>query len=141
VHDSLQVEGAAQGLAGTQRSLFNVLARRGGPQLIDKAEQRAAICKMHKEELTDERKEIFEELGSWLSLFVRELNAYLPSPVEYVQAGGKVTDAATGCIMLSRAGALLKTHGVDRVEKAEDSVFGQAIAIANATCPSVKQGS
>jgi len=138
MHDLLQVEGAAQGLAGTQRSLFNVIARRGGPELTDKAEQRAAICKMHKEALTDERKDIFKELGGWLALFVKELNAYLPNPVEYVQAGGKVTDAATGQVMLDHAGELLKAGGVDRVEKAKDSVFGQAVAIARATCPSVK---
>merc|ERR1712070_967757 len=44
VHERMLVDAAAQTLAGTQRSLFNVLALNGGPRLTDKAEQRAAIC-------------------------------------------------------------------------------------------------
>jgi len=137
-HDLLGVEATAQGLAGTQRALFNVLAARGGPRLKDKAAQRAELVAMQKEELTAERREVFGELGRWLAQFVLELNEYLSEPVAYVEAGGKVTDALGGQVLLSMAAQLLDAHGVESVERAEDAALGQAIAVACALIPDLR---
>jgi hypothetical protein len=47
-HDILDVEGVAQGLACTQRSVFNVLRQRTGEIVTDKAEQRSTLIAMQK---------------------------------------------------------------------------------------------
>ena len=39
---------------------------------------------------------IFEALGGWLAAFVLELGAYLPFKLTHAEAGGKLTDAASG---------------------------------------------
>ncbi|CAK0799295.1 unnamed protein product [Prorocentrum cordatum] len=129
-HDGLAVEGVAQGMAGTQRSFFNLLAARGGALVEGKAEQRAALVAMQKGPLDENVRGIFTSLGTWLANFVLELNDYLPRPVEYVEAGGKLTDGPSGQLMLDTCHALLRDHGVSEVRKADDSEFGQAIAMA-----------
>jgi len=136
VHDSLLVEAAAQGMAGTQRSFFNLLAARGGEVITGKAEQRAALVSMQKNDVDESSRGVFESLGKWLARFVLELNHYLPAPVDYVEAGGKVTDGPTGRIMLDACQAELWAQGATaEVCKAADSEFGQAIAVANLVRP------
>lgn len=129
-HDGMSVEAVAQGMAGTQRSFFNLLAARGGEKIEGKAQQRAALVALQNE-LTDEVRSIFSDLGTWLAHFVVELNEYLPRRIEYVEVGGKLTDGPSGEIMLQRARDFLKLHGVDEVRRAVDSEFGQAVAMAD----------
>jgi hypothetical protein len=136
LHDTLGLEGSAQGMAGTQRSFFNLLAARGGEKIEGKAEQRAAIIAMQKRPLDDEVREIFNTLGNWLAQFVIELSEYLPFKLDHVEAGGKLTDAASGEIMLEVARQRLSTLGVQRVQRADESEFGQAIAMAEGARPS-----
>ncbi|CAE7019732.1 unnamed protein product, partial [Symbiodinium sp. KB8] len=107
VHDSLQVEAAAQGMAGTQRSFFNLLAARGGEVITGKAEQRAALVAMQKNDIDESSRGVFESLGKWLARFVLELNHYLPAPVDYVE----VTDGPTGRVMLDACQAELWAQG------------------------------
>mmetsp|Transcript_10438 Transcript_10438/g.29026 ORF Transcript_10438/g.29026 Transcript_10438/m.29026 type:complete len:536 (-) Transcript_10438:104-1711(-) len=130
VHDTLRLPGAAQGLAGTQRSFFNLLAARGGQRLEGKAEQRAVIIAMQKRPLDHEVEEIFRTLGEWLARFVLELSEYLPFQLTDVEVGGKLTDAASGEVMLQCAAEVLKVRGITRVRRAEESEFGQALAVA-----------
>jgi len=129
-HDTLKVSGAAQGIAGTQRSFFNLLAVRGGIRVEGKAEQRAAIVALQKRPVDEEVIALFETLGEWLAQFVIELSEYLPFRLSVVEAGGKLTDGKTGEIMLERARQALAAHGVAQVVKAEESEFGQALAVA-----------
>jgi len=131
-HDGMGVEGAAQGLAGTQRSFFNLLAARGGERIEGKAEQRAALVAMQKRELDDEVRDIFEQLGFWLAQFVLELMTYLPCRIQYLEAGGKLTDGPSGTVLLESAAEVLRPHGVLEVRRAADSEFGQAAAMAEA---------
>jgi len=131
-HDTLGVAGVAQGMAGTQRSFFNLLAARGGERIEGKAEQRAAIVAMQKRPLDDEVCSIFSTLGGWLAQFVLELSEYLPFKLTHVEAGGKLTDAASGEIMLTKARDALKEHGISNVRRADESEFGQALALAKA---------
>eukprot|EP00747_Dinoflagellata_sp_TGD_P156377 gnl/TRDRNA2_/TRDRNA2_177655_c0_seq4.p1 gnl/TRDRNA2_/TRDRNA2_177655_c0~~gnl/TRDRNA2_/TRDRNA2_177655_c0_seq4.p1 ORF type:complete len:494 (-),score=106.06 gnl/TRDRNA2_/TRDRNA2_177655_c0_seq4:416-1897(-) len=126
-HDILGVEGCAQGLSGTQRSLFNALAAKGGERLEDKAQQRAKLIELQKTPDDAATIEIFEELGDWLAVFVSELETYVNGGVAHVRAGGKMADGPLGAKMLERAQQ--KLSGV-RVAQAEDSVFGQAVAVA-----------
>lgn len=133
-HDGMDVEGAAQGVAGTQRAFFNLLAARGGELITGKAEQRAALVAMQSRELDAEVQEIFECLGFWLAQFVMELMCYLPFPITYVEAGGKLTDGPSGAVLLASAANALASRGVREVRRAEDSEFGQAIAMAKAVC-------
>eukprot|EP00747_Dinoflagellata_sp_TGD_P156378 gnl/TRDRNA2_/TRDRNA2_177655_c0_seq5.p1 gnl/TRDRNA2_/TRDRNA2_177655_c0~~gnl/TRDRNA2_/TRDRNA2_177655_c0_seq5.p1 ORF type:complete len:495 (-),score=103.14 gnl/TRDRNA2_/TRDRNA2_177655_c0_seq5:416-1900(-) len=126
-HDILGVEGCAQGLSGTQRSLFNALAAKGGERLEDKAQQRAKLIELQKTPDDAATIEIFEELGDWLAVFVSELETYVNGGVAHVRAGGKMADGPLGAKMLERAQE--KLSGV-RVAQAEDSVFGQAVAVA-----------
>lgn len=65
-----------------------------------------------------------------LAQFVVELSEYLPFSLTYVEAGGKLTDARSGELMLQRARELLAEHGVGAVARAEESEFGQAHAMA-----------
>jgi len=129
-HDILGIEGAAQGIAGTQRAFFNMLALRGGERIEGKAEQRAALADMQKRQPDDNVNEIFSILGFWLAQFVIEVMEYLSFDIGLVEVCGKVADAQSGTIMLERAGALLKPHGVGNLQRASDSEFGQAIAVA-----------
>lgn len=131
-HDGMGVEGAAQGLAGTQRALFNLLATRGGERIEGKAEQRAALVAMQKRGLDAEVRDVFERLGFWLAEFVLELMSYLPFSIEYVEAGGKLVDGPAGAVLLQRASEILRSHGVREVRRATDSEFGQAVAMAQA---------
>eukprot|EP00747_Dinoflagellata_sp_TGD_P156366 gnl/TRDRNA2_/TRDRNA2_177655_c0_seq22.p1 gnl/TRDRNA2_/TRDRNA2_177655_c0~~gnl/TRDRNA2_/TRDRNA2_177655_c0_seq22.p1 ORF type:complete len:494 (-),score=108.57 gnl/TRDRNA2_/TRDRNA2_177655_c0_seq22:416-1897(-) len=126
-HDILGVEGCAQGLSGTQRSLFNALAAKGGERLEDKAQQRAKLIELQKTPDDPATLDIFEELGDWLAVFVSELETYVNGRVAHVRAGGKMADGPLGKKMLGRAQE--KLSGV-RVAQAEDSVFGQAVAVA-----------
>jgi len=130
-HDTLGVEGVAQGMAGTQRSFFNLLSARGGSAIGGKAEQRAAIIAMQNRPIDDEIRQIFSSLGTWLAQFVIELSEYLPVKLSHVEAGGKLTDAASGEIMLRQAEDILAKRGIPHVRRAVESEFGQAIAIAN----------
>jgi len=133
------LEGSAQGMAGTQRSFFNLLAARGGEKIEGKAEQRAAIIAMQKRPLDDEVRDIFNTLGDWLAQFIIELLEYLPFKLDHVEAGGKLTDAASGEIMLARAREKLSPLGVQRVQRAEESEFGQAIAMAEGARPRIEE--
>lgn len=130
IHDTLGIPGAAQGMAGTQRSFFNLLAARGGPLVEGKAEQRAAIVAMQKRPLDDEVRDIFTSLGSWLACFVVELSEYLPVSISLVEAGGKLTDAASGDVMLGQTRKILQQRGIANVRRANESEFGQALALA-----------
>lgn len=132
LHDGLNLEAAAQGMAGTQRAFFNLLAARGGDVITGKAEQRAALVAMQKGSIDEKCRGLFESLGQWLARFVHELNEYLPVKVEYVEAGGKVTDGPTGEIMMEACRNALP--GIE-VRKALDSEFGQAVAVANLVRP------
>ena len=129
-HDTLGVVGVAQGMAGTQRSFFNLLAAAGGAKVEGKAEQRAAIVAMQSRAVDAEVERIFVALGSWLAIFIVELQAYLPFPLTTVEAGGKLTDKASGEIMLAQARTVLSQRGVRHVRRAEESEFGQALAMA-----------
>eukprot|EP00929_Paragymnodinium_shiwhaense_P105502 TRINITY_DN70566_c0_g1_i1.p1 TRINITY_DN70566_c0_g1~~TRINITY_DN70566_c0_g1_i1.p1 ORF type:complete len:547 (+),score=41.53 TRINITY_DN70566_c0_g1_i1:191-1831(+) len=131
-HDVLGIEGMAQGMAGTQRSFFNLLEARGGVKLTEKAEQRAAIVAMQARALDDEVTEIFQTLGHWLAVFVQELTEYLPFTLTHVEVGGKLTDGASGEVMIRSANEELSgSHaGIQSVRRAEESEFGQAIAVA-----------
>lgn len=128
-HDTLHVPGTAQGLSGTQRAFFNLLEARGGQRVEGKAEQRRAIVAMQARALDAEVRAIFEQLGGALALFVAELSAYLPFAITHVEAGGKLTDAASGEVMMQSAARRLAPQGVD-VARASDSEFGQALAMA-----------
>ena len=132
VHDGLNLEAAAQGMAGTQRAFFNLLAARGGEVITGKAEQRAALVAMQKGSIDEKSRGLFESLGQWLARFVIELNEYLPVKVEYVEAGGKVTDGPTGEVMMDACRRALP--GME-VRKARDSEFGQAVAVASLVRP------
>eukprot|EP00405_Crypthecodinium_cohnii_P034448 CAMPEP_0206532402 /NCGR_PEP_ID=MMETSP0325_2-20121206/4357_1 /ASSEMBLY_ACC=CAM_ASM_000347 /TAXON_ID=2866 /ORGANISM="Crypthecodinium cohnii, Strain Seligo" /LENGTH=503 /DNA_ID=CAMNT_0054028865 /DNA_START=7 /DNA_END=1514 /DNA_ORIENTATION=+ len=116
-HDTLLIPAAAQGVAGTQRSFFNLLAARGGERIEGKAEQRAAIVAMQKRPLDEEVRSIFECLGTWLAAFVEELSVYLPFQLTHVEAGGKLTDAASGEVMLTKAKEALKPLGINSVRR------------------------
>ncbi|CAK9027128.1 unnamed protein product [Durusdinium trenchii] len=132
VHDGLNLPAAAQGMCGTQRAFFNLLAARGGDFITGKAEQRAALVAMQKKELDADSRGLFESLGQWLACFVMELNEYLPVKVNYVEAGGKVTDGPTGEAMLEACRQALPEM---EVRKALDSEFGQAVAVASLVRP------
>jgi hypothetical protein len=129
VHDTLGVAAAAQAMAGTQRSFFNLLAARGGERVEGKAEQRAAIVAMQKRPIDGEVRAVFHDLGRWLAVFVLELSEYLPFDLTHAEAGGKLTDAASGEVMLARVAELLAPRGV-AVRRADESEFGQALAVA-----------
>ena len=128
-HDTLGVAGAAQGMAGTQRSFFHLLAARGGARIEGKAEQRSAIVAMQSRPLDAAVRTMFEQLGTSLAQFVTESGAYLPFQLTHVEAGGKLTDAASGEVMLTRAGRYLAPYGIS-VRRANESEFGQALAMA-----------
>ncbi|EOD17822.1 hypothetical protein EMIHUDRAFT_209810 [Emiliania huxleyi CCMP1516] len=128
-HDTLGVAGAAQGMAGTQRSFFHLLAARGGARIEGKAEQRSAIVAMQSRPLDAAVRTMFEQLGTSLAQFVTELGAYLPFQLTHVEVGGKLTDAASGEVMLTRAGRYLAPYGIS-VRRANESEFGQALAMA-----------
>lgn len=105
-------------------------ARTGAEQPVDKAAQRVRLANL-QENATSEELHAFEELGTWLALFVKELQAYVEFPIMRVTAGGKVADAETGHRMLVQAEKLLNRP----VVRAQDSLFGQAIAVAQAVRP------
>merc|ERR1712107_366478 len=110
--------------AGTQRSFFNLLAARGGDVIEGKAEQRAAVVAMQARPLDGEVRNIFGTLGEWLAQFIIELSVYLPIKITHVMAGGKLTDAACGAVMMSRASEVLSGNGVQHVQRAHESEFG-----------------
>jgi hypothetical protein len=134
-HDILDVEGVAQGLACTQRSVFNLLRQQTDTIVTDKAEQRSTLIAMQKsfDDNAAFNTDIFEELGDWLAQFVVEFQAYLDVVVEQVQAGGKATDGKSGTVALKRANARLPKVEVAR---AADAEFGQAVAAGAAVLPS-----
>jgi len=141
VHDTLKLPAVAQGLAGTQRSFFNLLALRGGERLDGKAEQRAFIVAMQKKPvLDDEARGMFSTLGQWLAQFVVELCEYLPCQLDHVEAGGKLTDGQGGEVMLARAREELERHGIRSVQTAHESEFGQALALALGVLPHASTG-
>ena len=128
-HDTLGVAGAVQGMAGMQRSFFHLLAARGGAWIEGKAEQRSAIVAMQSRPLDAAMRTMFEQLGTSLAQFVTESGAYLPFQLTHVEAGGKLTDAASGEVMLTQAGRCLAPYGIS-VRRANESEFGQALAMA-----------
>ena len=82
--------------------------------------------------LDEEVRDIVGTLGGWLAQVVLELAEYLPFQLTHVEAGGKLTDSASGELMLGRTRTLLASHRIFSVRRAADSEFGQAIACAAA---------